>query len=191
MKNTTVILLAVIAVAGSYFFLDQGPTFLIPEAAAGSRSKSGIKIYEFTELFNQNKPLSKLARPDYYTVVEGYTDTCGICKRLEAEFPSFLNKRKDVLIRKVHFPENGVSQQFNGTSQEDVNRQMKSYYKRLGKYNFNHVVMTDAELQFNTCGTPHVEIYGPNKELIATDKCGETSEKAGLNYLRNWLAAEG
>ena len=190
MKNTKIILFAIIAIAASYFFIGQGPAFVIPEAAAGSRSKSGINTYEFTELFERNKVFSKLAKAEYYTVVEGYIDTCSICKRLEAEFPSFLEKRKDVLIRKVHFPESAVSQQFSGNSQQEVNRKMEAYYNRLGKYNMNDVVKTANGYQLATCGTPHIEIYGPDKELIATDKCGDSNEKAGLNYLRNWLQAE-
>lgn len=190
MKNSTFILLAVATLVASYFFIKQGPAFVIPEAAAGSRSNTGIKKYEFNELFEQNRPLSKLARAKYYTVIEGYIDTCSICKRLEADFPSFLKQRKDVLIRKVHFPEGSSGQQFTGNSQEEVNRQIAKYYERLGKYNFNHVVMTDTEYQLTTCGTPHIEIYGPNKELIATDKCGEKNLKEGLNYLRNWIKSE-
>lgn len=190
MKNSTFILLAVAILGVSYFFIKQGPSFVIPEAAAGSRSSSGIKKYEFTELFDRNRPLSKLAKTKYYTVIEGYTDTCSICKRLEADFPSFLKQRKDVLIRKVHFPEGGVSVGFSGNSQEEVNRQLAEYYERLGKYNFNHVVKTETEYQLATCGTPHVEIYGPNKELIATDKCGEKNLKEGLNFLRNWIRSE-
>ena len=67
---------------------------------------------------------------------------------------------------------------------------MRKYYERLGKYNFNHVVITDTEMQLATCGTPHIEIYGPNKELIATDKCGEKNLKEGLNYLRSWIKSE-
>jgi hypothetical protein len=174
----------------AYFFMDQGPTFVIPEAAAGSRSNNGIKKYEFDALFERNRPLSKLAKKGYYTVIEGYIDTCSICKRLEADFPGFLKQRKDVLIRKVHFPEGGVRLEFTGNSQEEVNRQLAEYYQRLGKYNFNHVVKTDTEYQLTSCGTPHIEIYGPDKELIATDKCGEKNLKEGLQYLRNWIKAE-
>jgi hypothetical protein len=174
----------------AYFFMDQGPAFVIPEAAAGSRSNNGIKKYEFDALFERNRPLSKLAKKGYYTVIEGYIDTCSICKRLEADFPGFLKQRKDVLIRKVHFPEGGVRLEFTGNSQEEVNRQLAEYYQRLGKYNFNHVVKTDTEYQLTSCGTPHIEIYGPDKELIATDKCGEKNLKEGLQYLRNWIKAE-
>ena len=190
MKNLFIIIIAI--VGGTIFFqtIDGGPGFVVPTVAVGNRSGSGIKKYEFTELFEQNKLLSKLAQKDYYTVIECYIDTCSICKRLEADFTAFLGQRKDVLIRRVHFPESGISQSFNGNSQEEVNQQIIDYHERLGRYNFNHVVKTDTAYQLTSCGTPHIEIYGPDKKLIATDKCGEKSLKTGLSFLRNWIKAE-
>ncbi len=190
MKSTTFIMIAIVAAAALYSIMSSEPAFIIPDAAAGNRNGKGIKKYEFTELFDRNKPLSKLAKKDYYTVVEGYIDTCSICKKLEADFKPFLAQRKDVLIRKVHFPEGAVSQQFTGDSQEEVNRKMRKYYERLQQYNFNHVVITDTELQLSVCGTPHIEIYGPDRELIASDMCGDENLKTGLIYLRKWMRAE-
>lgn len=190
MKNLIIIITVIIASAIYYQGNDSAAGFVTPVAAAGQRNGSGIKKYEFTELFDQNKIFSKLAKKDYYTVIEGYIDTCTICKKLESDFPGFLKQRKDVIIRKVHFPEGRVSQSFSGSSQEEMMQQMDDYYKRLGRYNFHHVVKTETEYQLTTCGTPHVEIYGPDKKLIATDKCGEKNLKTGLNYLRNWIKSE-
>jgi hypothetical protein len=67
---------------------------------------------------------------------------------------------------------------------------MDAYHQCLDRYNFNHVVKTDSQYQLTTCGTPHVEMYGPDKQLIATDKCGKKNLKAGLVFLRNWIDAE-
>jgi len=185
-----IIIIAIIASAIYYQGNDPAAGFVMPVAAAGQRTGSGIKKYEFTELFDQNKTFSKLAKKDYYTVIEGYIDTCTVCKRLESDFPGFLKQRKDVIIRKVHFPEGAVSQSFIGRSQEEMMQQMDDYYKRLGRYNFHHVVKTETEYQLTTCGTPHVEIYGPDKKLIASDKCGEKNLKKGLNFLRTWIKKE-
>lgn len=131
-----------------------------------------------------------LARKGYYTIIEGYIDTCPICKRLEADFTPFLQQRPDVLIRRVHFPENGAGQSFNGNSQAEINRQMSAYMERLGKYRFNHVVKTADAYQISTCGTPHIEIYGPDKKLIAADLCADKNDKSGLAFLKKWLKTE-
>ena len=190
MKNLIFIIIAIAVSFVIFQTIDRGPGFVVPIAAAGNRTGSGLKKYEFTEIFEQNKPLSKLAKNDYYTIIEGYIDTCTICKQLEADFNPFLRQRKDVLIRRVHFPEGGTSQSFTGSSQEEVNQQIADYHERLGRYNFNHVVITDTEYQLTSCGTPHIEIYGPDKQLIATDKCGEKNLKTGLAFLKNWIRAE-
>lgn len=157
----------------------------IPDVSAKQRSGSGIKNYEFDTLLDQNRLFSSLAKKGYYTIIEGYVNTCSICKRLEAGFPDFLKKRKDVLIRKVHFPEGRVSISFNSPSE------IIDYHERLGRYNFNHVVKTNNAYQLTVCGTPHIEIYGPDKQLIATDMCSEKILKSGLAFLRNWMEAEG
>ena len=57
-------------------------------------------------------------------------------------------------------------------------------------YNFNHAVLTEESVSVTNCGTPHVEIYGPDKNLIATDKCGEKNYEEGLAFINNWLKAE-
>jgi len=190
MKNSVFIIIAIIVGAVFFQSMDQSSSFVTPVAAAGQRSGSGIKKYEFTQLFDQNKLFSGLAKKDYYTVIEGYLDTCSVCKRLESDFPAFLKQRQDVLIRKVHFPEGGTNISFNGGSREEMLQQIADYHERLGRYNFNHVVKTDTEYQISTCGTPHIEIYGPDKQLIATDKCGEKNLKTGLVYLKNWIKSE-
>ena len=186
------IFLVMAAAAGLYYFdfIGPGSGFVVPAMAASSRTGSAIVTYEFTELFEQNKPTSRLARKGYYTIVEGYIDTCSLCKRLEADFIPFLRQRPDVLIRRVHFPEGGAGESFNGNSQQEINRQMADYFERLGKYNFNHVVKTETEYRISTCGTPHIEIYGPDKQLIATDMCTEKNKKTGLAFIKKWIKAE-
>lgn len=193
MKNLLVIVIAIVVVAAgavAYQSIFPDTDFVIPVAASGSRTDDGISKHEFTELFDQDKPFSTLAQQDYYTVIEGYINTCSICKRLEADFGSFLDQRKDVLIKRVHMPEGGVSQSFNGSSQEEILRQIADYHDRLGRYKFFHVVKTGTAYHLTVCGTPHIEIYGPDKQLIATDRCGDTNLKTGLKFLRNWIKAE-
>lgn len=60
----------------------------------------------------------------------------------------------------------------------------------MGIYNFNHVVLTEESASVTNCSTPYVEIYGLDKNLIATDKCGEKNYKEGLAFINNWLKAE-
>lgn len=192
MKRLIFILVAVTA-AGLYHFdlIDPGFGFIVPETLASQRTANSIVTYEFTELFDQNTPTSKLARKGYYTVIEGYIDSCTICKALEADFRPFLRKRPDVVIRRVRFPENGAGQSFIGTSQQDLERQMSSYFERLGSYRFNHVVKSGNGYSIRTCGTPHIEIYGPDRRLIAADECTDRNSKKGLAFIRKWIEAEG
>ena len=190
MLNKLILIVAVAAIVYYFNGNSSGFGFTVPETLVSSRTANTIQKYEFTELFENNTPTSRLARKGYYTIVEGYIDTCQICKRLEADFIPFLRQRPDVLIRRVHFPENGGGQSFSGSSQQEINRQISDYYERLGKYRFNHVVKTDTSYQISTCGTPHIEIYGPDKQLIAADLCADKNSKAGLAFLKKWLKAE-
>jgi len=164
MKNFLFIIVAIVIGAFLLDMFGSGTGFTVPPAAAGSREGNikKIKKYEYLDLFEKARPTSKLAVNDHYTVVEGYIDTCAICKRLEAKFPAFLNQRKDVVIRKLHFPESGASFKFN-SPEEQI-----EHFERMSIYNFNHVVITEDSASFGTCGTPHIEIYGPDKKLIAT-----------------------
>jgi hypothetical protein len=185
MKN----LLIIIAIVSGAFLLKttgSGANFTTPLAAAGNREGNikGIKTYEFVDLFEKGKPTSKLAVKDHYTIVEGYINTCSICKRLEAKLPPLLDKRKDVVIRKIHFSESGSSFSFKSAEEQ------RDFFERMSIYNFNHVVITDDSASLGNCGTPHVEIYGPDKKLIASDICGEKNTKEGFAFINNWLKAE-
>lgn len=190
MKNLVFAIISIVVFLYYFDFIGPGSHFVLPESIASIRTVSAIETYEFTELFEQNSPTSRLARKGYYTVVEGYIDTCAICKQLEADFIPFLRQRQDVVIRRVHFQENGAGQSFSGNSQQEIERQMVDYFERLGRYRFNHVVKTDTEYRIRTCGTPHIEIYGPDQQLIAADECTEKNRKAGLAFIRKWIKAE-
>lgn len=150
-----------------YFYGGLDDDFVVPQQTLSERNNNGISKVEFMSLFKDKKPFSQLSSDNYYTVIEVYLDSCSICKRLETGYDSFLKKRKDVLIKKVHFPEAGVN--FTVSSQQeadDIQARMESY---------------------QVCGTPHVEIYGPDKNLISADNCGS---KQGTNFLRHWMSAE-
>lgn len=142
----------------------------IPEALAVERKSSGIKKYKFNDMVQNNTPLSSLSSKKYYTVIEVYLDSCAICKRLESGFKPFLSERKDVLIRKVNAA-GGTNISIQAASQEEANEriaQIESIVK-------------------NVCGTPHVEVYAPDKKLIAADQCGD---KTGTQFLRRWISEE-
>lgn len=171
-------------------FQNTEVSFVAPAVTAMQRNDGGIKQYEFTDLYNRGETFSILAEKNYYTVVELYLDSCSICKRLESDFPAFLNHRRDVVIRKVRFPEAGISQSFPGPSQAEVTQQIAEHFRRLALYNMNHVVKTDSEYLLSSCGTPHIEIYGPDKQLIVTDRCGDKNYKGGLAFLRKWIKVE-
>jgi hypothetical protein len=186
MKN--LIIIVIVFVTGAFLLktTGSGANFTIPPAAVGNREGNikKIKTYEYLDMFEKAKPTSKLAVKDHYTVIEGYNDTCSICKRLEAKFPAFLEKRKDVVIRKIHFPESGASFRFNSAEEQ------REHFERMRIYNFNHVVLTEDSASVSNCGTPHVEIYGPDKKLIATDECGGKNLRTGIAFINNWIDVE-
>jgi len=159
-----------------YFFTDNdnfsASSIPIPEQTAVERKGTGIKTYEFKNLLEQNRPLSKLAKQKYFTVVEVYLDSCLICKKLETGFKPFLAKRKDVLIRKVHVPEN-MNLSFTANSQEELNKLIEE--------------MNAREKSYQICGTPHIEVYNQNKQLIVADNC---SSKKATSFLKKWIKKE-
>jgi hypothetical protein len=147
-----------------------------PRVSLDSTDVERIKTHEFTDMFSNSMPTAALAVAGRYTVVEGYIDTCGICKVLESKFDSFLDNRQDVVIRRVHLPERGM----NLSSEDD--------FRRLGEYRNHDVNLEKGTL--TVCGTPHVEIYGPDQKILSTDECSNNNDKSGLTFLNNWIAAQ-
>lgn len=146
-----------------HFNARRDTAFSMPVPAA-ERSGKAIVTHDFAPLFDAGAPLSSLAGEGVYTVVEVYINTCSICKQVERELPPFLAARNDVVVKRVHFPENGMSWPVS---------EALTMEKRMNGYNI--------------CGTPHVEIYGPDGKAVAQDDCGH---KDALHFLREWMASE-
>ena len=142
-----------------------------PPAAA--RAGKAVKQKEFQTLLDSGKSLASLSTSDHYTIVEVYLDTCAICRQLETGFAGFTASRPDVTIQRVHFPDSGITFSPTGSSQQEVEQQAHAFQNLMES--------------FQICGTPHVEIYGPQKQVVAQDVCGD---KSGTHYLRQWIAAE-
>lgn len=170
-------LVALFIWGGSMYKNQMGGNIAPPEVldqVSRPSDKNAIRKVEFMSLLDRKRHFSSLAKDGYYTVVEVYLDTCTLCKRLESGFSAFVKKRKDTYIRRVHFPEEGIQFSFTGTTQEEVQRQADE---------------TNALMQsYNVCGTPHVVIYGPDKQVIAEDACG--GRQQGTHTLQNWIYAE-
>lgn len=165
--------IAAVAVVAWFLFGERLGDFTAPAPAAAVRQGPGLRQHDFLPLFERDKSLATLARPGQYTVIEVYLDSCAICRRLESGFQSFLQQRRDVVIQRVHFPESGVNLSFTGTQPGQMEREARALQARIEAYKI--------------CGTPHVEIYAPDSELIAGDACGA---KDGLQFLRHWIAVE-
>jgi len=166
----TLFLLAVIGI----LLYSQGfefPSAIDPPPPADEREGAPIRRTEFRNLLDRRQPLSELAVAGQYTVVEVYLDSCAICRRLESGFQAFTDKRRDVTIRRVHFPEDGLQIEVSGATQQEMEANARSI----------------QTLMDSICGTPHVEVYGPDRQPIARDLCGD---KSGTEYLRGWIAAE-
>lgn len=146
-----------------HFSDDRQTAFSMPAPAAERHGKA-ILMREFRPLFEAEAPLSSLARDGVYTVVEVYINTCSICKQLERELPPFVAARNDVVVKRVHFPESGLSWPVNEAL--TMERRMSNY---------------------RICGMPHIEIYAPDGTAVALDDCGD---KDALHFLRTWMASE-
>ena len=151
---------------------DSSANYQLPVVAPVQLSER-IRLSEFTDLFYASRSLDSLALKGGYTVVEVYLDSCGVCKRLEDNFEPFLQKRDDVVIQRVRFPEYGFTPRVKGLNSLDAAQKRAELTARIESYNM--------------CGTPHIEVYGPDKSLVAKDDC---SNKVGLRYLRNWISDE-
>jgi len=163
MTPKTLLLFALAAGFAWQLCPDRHTPFAMPSAAS-ERSGKPIEPQDFMPLFQAEAPLASLAGEGVYTVVEVYINTCSVCKQIERELPSFLEARNDVVVKRVHYPESGIS--WPVSEAITMERRMHSY---------------------NICGTPHIEIYGPDGQPLAQDDCGN---KDALNFLRAWMAAE-
>lgn len=165
-------------------------TFEHPLPLAVERDGPGVKKYEFERLLGEQTRFEDLAAAGYYTVIEGYTDSCSVCRELERDLPALMEARSDVVLRRVRFSERG-GRQFKGTSEADIRAEIAAYAAQLKQYRSFNIVDRGDEIGIGTCGTPHVEIYGPDGSLLTSDSCDDSSvQKSGLGFLRDWIAAE-
>lgn len=101
--------------------------------------------------------VERLAQPGLITVVEFYTDTCPGCKRLKQHYKRFLKQRPDVAVRRVWMPDNWS------------------------------VAWAKSQFGLDIGGTPHIQIYDAQGELVAAD---EGNDKDGFDLLYEWMNAE-
>jgi hypothetical protein len=170
----TIFVIALAAAVAFYYFhkprhKSYGGT--LPVANSSTSAHSARKA-EFDGLFTDGTPLSDFARPGEYTVVEVYLDVCAYCREFEAAFEPFNERRPDVSLVRVHHPGH-MSVQIRGTSREDVQRQADAYNAKMQSYGF--------------CGTPHVEVYGPDRKVLARDSCGS---REGTVFMWDWITKE-
>ncbi len=163
MTPRTVLAASFVALLAWHFMPAHKTPFVLP-APAAERSGQAIETRDFAPLFDSEAPLATLAGDGVYTVVEVYINTCSVCKQLERELPPFLAARGDVVVKRVHYPESGMSWPLSDAL---------SMEKRMNAYRI--------------CGTPHIEIYAPDGQSLAQDDCGN---KDALAFLRAWMSAE-
>ena len=127
-----------------------------------------IESFDIEDLFDDNIKLSDLAELDHYTIVEIYSRHCSASARLVKRVRKFLEDRTDVLLKRVktfsgfiRFPT------ADGMTKEQWNARWGAIREMYPFY-----------------GTPHVEIYDPNGNLIAGD---HQKHKTGLKFLKSWL----
>ncbi|MFT5134907.1 MAG: Zn-finger nucleic acid-binding protein/uncharacterized protein YxjI [Gammaproteobacteria bacterium] len=147
-----------------------------PPVLAGTQRSSNVqasRTVEFKTLLDRKQTFDRLAKDGYYTVVEVYMDSCSLCRKLETGFKPLLTKRQDVYIRRVHYPEGGLQFSFEGSSQTEMDAQVAETNELMQSYSF--------------CGTPHVLVFGPDKNALAADSC---KSRDGTRFLQSWINTE-
>lgn len=170
------IALLLVALTGALYWYrahrhPHGATFetvVLPVAGFAGRTEQR----EFTELFDKGTPFAALAGDGHYTVIEVYLDECAYCRELEAALGTFQVKRQDVALVRVHHP-GLMNTSVHGSSREDMQRQIDELNTKMKSYSL--------------CGSPHVEVFGPDRKPLAVDGCGE---RPGTALLWNWIGSE-
>ncbi|MGE0484261.1 MAG: hypothetical protein AB7Q81_08970 [Gammaproteobacteria bacterium] len=184
-----IVVFALVLVAAGIFLHDREPAFERPPRLTAERADDDMQKFEFESLRAEGKLFEALAVPGHYTVLEGYTDSCGVCRALERELPAFLARRGDVLVRRVRFDERGGFR-VQAATEDEAMAQVRAYADSLARYRAFAVVDGEQGPGVGACGTPHVEIYGPDGNLMVSDHCEGRVFKHGLDFLRRWMAAE-
>jgi len=127
---------------------------------------------EFTDLFDSGASFSSLAVHGQYTVIEVYLDQCSYCRELEKAIIPLRAKRGDIGFIRVHHP-GAMHNNVQGSSREDLEAKINALNLRMASYQL--------------CGSPHVELYGPDKEAIAVDTC---KTRLGTTFLWDWITTE-
>lgn len=138
----------------------------------GFRCPRPVRNREFEALFESDIPLARLSRPLQYTVVEVFINDRAYCSQFEEAFDAFNRHRTDVSLFRVHHPgtiEMGVT----GQSDHDRRQQLATLNARMDSY--------------DVCATPHIEVYGPDRELLAKDTCGA---RDGTAFAWQWIKLE-
>ena len=128
--------------------------------------------FEFNDLFDRDTTLSNLATPGHYTVVEVYLDQCTYCRELESALVKFQDQRKDVDVVRVHHPGH-MSANVRASTREELNQKMQALNDKMSSYQL--------------CGSPHVEVYGPDKQALGLDTC---KSRGGTAFIWNWITSE-
>jgi hypothetical protein len=169
----TIFIFALAAAVAFYYFHKPRHKAIgtLPVANANTEA-SAPRMREFAALFEGGTRLSNFARPGEYTVVEVYLDTCVYCREFEAAFGPFNERRGDVNLVRVHHSGH-MNVQVHGASLEEVHQQVDAFNKKMADYGL--------------CGTPHVEVFGPDRNLLARDTCGS---RAGTVFMWDWITQE-
>jgi hypothetical protein len=167
-----IVLIAIPIIAWQYFH--KPPHKLNPDypVANAETRAHGARMEEFEPIFNSGTPFASFARPGEYTVVEVYLDVCGYCREFEAALKPFSQGRPDVSVVRVHHP-GRMGAKFNASSQQELQAQVEAYQARVNSYGF--------------CGTPHIEVYGPDRRPLAKDSC---KSRAGTEMMWDWMTSE-
>jgi hypothetical protein len=103
-----------------------------PPPAAAVREGSPIRKQELHNLVERRRTLDMLAEARQYTVVEVYLDSCAICRQLESGFGRFTEERPDVIIQRVHVPEDGLQFSLSGATRQEVDEQARAVQALMG-----------------------------------------------------------
>jgi len=171
MKKLLLVLIIGLAV---YVGKEKGPalykelTFEAPKIGMGviTESEKSVRI---EHLVSKKTKLSDLAQPGAVTIIFLSSNSCSSCSSIRNKINKLKAFRSDIIVHTIKHLY--VPQKFSSKKE---------------KAEFNQRV-AQINSALNIGGFGHIEIYNPDKKLLAG---GKGSNVGGLEYLNRWLEHE-
>lgn len=167
------IILITLLTVGAYFGWENQSevmSFISTPDSASIVSKP-LRTENWKWMYRQNKKFEDLSINGSYTVVFITSPDCERCSEIQNGLNDFVEARNDVAIYRLNI-------QLNPSTINNDNQSIKEHERRF---------LEDMFTEYDVDTTPHIEVYSPTGELLASDR-GDS--KSGYKYFRKWIEIE-